>query len=163
MQSLKQMIVELAIHGVEFATVGGAAAVLHGVPMVTVDVDIIYPRNDANCQRLMTALQTMEAVFRNDPRNLRPSQSHLRSPGHKLLRTRYGQLDVLGSLGSAEHPASYEDLVGDIEQVEMDGHVINLLSLARVIAEKEQANRPKDLAVLSVLRATLAERSKGRP
>jgi hypothetical protein len=36
--------------------------------------------------------------LRTDDRRLVPDETHLRSKGHKLLRTKHGLLDVLGTI-----------------------------------------------------------------
>jgi hypothetical protein len=42
----------------------------------------------------------MGAVYRVQPdRRLEPDATHLRSPGRQLLMTRYGPLDLLGTIG----------------------------------------------------------------
>ena len=75
----------LAQHQVEFIVVGMAAGVLQGVPLTTLDVDIVHRRTRENVGRLLAALTALHAVDRGDPRNLAPSESHLIGPGHQLL------------------------------------------------------------------------------
>ena len=41
---------------VEFAVVGGTAAVLHGASTATYDLDIAMPFSEENCERLLTAV-----------------------------------------------------------------------------------------------------------
>lgn len=72
--------------------------------------------------------------------------------GHKLLETDHGDLDVLGTI---DESAEYADLLEDTVTVDVEGMKIAVLSLARLIEIKERAGRPKDLAVLPVLRSTL--------
>lgn len=147
----------LAQHQVDYIVVGGTAAVLQGAPVSTFDLDIIYSRAEPNVTKIMAALTELDAVFRADPRRLRPKESHLRSAGHKLLETRYGVLDVLGTV---EENTSYEDLLGDAVPLLVSDTQVMVLSLPRLIAIKEQLTRPKDRAMLLVLRATLEERER---
>ena len=63
-----------------------------------------------------------------------------------------GDLDVLGTI---DESAEYADLLEDTVTVDVEGMKIAVLSLARLIEIKERAGRPKDLAVLPVLRSTL--------
>lgn len=144
----------LTRHRVEFITVAGLAAVFSGAPIVAVDVDILHRRTPENVARLMAALQELEATYRNGPRNLVPGVSHLIGPGHQLLKTKHGDLDVLGTI---EDTVIYDDVFGDTIEVELAEIHVLAMELARVIRAKESASRPKDLAVLPVLRATLAE------
>lgn len=148
----------LARHRVDFVVVGGVAAELQGAPVNTFDLDILYSRGDENVDRLFAALTELEAEFRGDlaNRHLRPTISHLLSSGHKLLRTKLGQLDVLGTI---EETTTYEDILPDVIALDLGGMGVQVLGLERLIRVKEKAGRPKDLAVLPILRATL-ERSR---
>src|SRR5678810_96595 len=83
---------------VEFIVVGMTAGILQGVPLTTLDVDVVHRRTRENVSRLLAALVELRAVYRGDPRNLAPTESHLMGPAHQLLTTAYGDLDCLGSL-----------------------------------------------------------------
>src|SRR5881397_3262629 len=90
-------VIEILVrHNVAFIVVGMTAGVLQGAPAVTFDLDIVYSRDSANIDRLLAALQELQAVFRGDDRRLVPNRSHLESKGHKLLMTKFGIVDVLG-------------------------------------------------------------------
>lgn len=146
-------------HRTRFIVVGGAAAVLQGVPITTLDVDIVYDRALDNLTGLGEALAELDAVFRTDPRRLRPNESHLRSSGHKLLQTRYGVLDVLATI---EQDTDYDALLPHAEDIALGGLTVKVLSLARLIEVKRKLTRPKDKLMLMHLEATLDERAKGR-
>lgn len=150
-------VIELLIrHDIAFIVVGMTAGVLQGAPAVTFDLDIVYCRDAANIAKLLDALQELEAVFRGDERRLTPNASHLQAAGHKLLMTKLGVVDVLGSLGELE----YADLLPDVNVLKIQDMNVQVLSLARLIDVKEKAGREKDLAVLPLLRATLARSQK---
>jgi hypothetical protein len=141
----------LTRHGVEFMVVGMTAGVLQGAPAVTFDLDILYSRGPQNVERLLLALEQIDAVFRTDDRRLRPLTSHMLTAGHKLLSTTLGVIDVLGSVADS----SYEELLADSIELEAEGMKFRVLGLARLIEVKRLAGRPKDLAVLPLLEATL--------
>jgi hypothetical protein len=146
--------------GVEFAVVGGLAAVLNGAPVNTFDLDIVPARAEDNVARLLGVLDKIDAVYRMQPaRRLRPNASHLSSPGHHNLLTSCGPLDVLGTIGRG---LNYEDLLPHTVQMEIGGGVrVRVLNLAAIIALKEDLAGAKDLAVLPILRRTL-EQTKRR-
>src|SRR5882724_5489467 len=98
----------LARHNVEFIVVGMTAGILQGVPLTTLDVDVVHRRTPENVARLVAALAELRAVYRSDPRNLTPSESHLLGPGHQLLSTVNGDLDCLGAIDGAK---TYVDLL----------------------------------------------------
>lgn len=139
---------------VEFLVVGGVAAVLQGAPVNTFDIDVVHAISPANVARLGQALVNLEACYRFRP-ELRPNESHLSTTGHQLLRTRYGSLDVLGAIGKGR---TYGDLLPHSQWITIaDGLRVRVLDLETQIAVKEEIRGEKDLAVLPVLRATLAE------
>jgi hypothetical protein len=55
--------------------VGMAAGVLRGAPVTTVDLDIVHRRGLDNVSHLLEALAELQAVYRHDPRRLRPRES----------------------------------------------------------------------------------------
>jgi len=151
----------LAENDVEFIVVGMTAGVLQGAPVTTIDLDIVHRRAPENVARLLRVLREIDAVYRHDRRNLQPKESHLVSPGHQLLTTAYGDLDCLGTI---DDDLGYDELLGSVREIELAGGVVvKVLSLPALIRSKERAARPKDLAALPALRATLDEISRRPP
>lgn len=157
MFEFRKLLQTLVEHEVDFILVGGLAGVLQGAPITTNDVDILYSLAAPHPARLLTALQTLNAHFRSDSRRLIPDLSHLNSPGHKLLATRLGVLDCLGTI---EETTTYEDVLPDTDEMVMGDLRIRVISLPRLIEVKRKLNRPKDQLALLQLVATLEERSK---
>jgi hypothetical protein len=145
----------LARGNVEFIVVGMAAGILQGVPLTTLDIDIVHHRTPENVARLLSVLASIQAVYRDDPRNLSPSASHLMGPGHQLLTTINGDLDCLGAVDGAK---TYEDLLTFSKELAVGENAsIRVLELSTLIEVKRRAGRPKDLAVIPFLEATLDE------
>ena len=66
-------------------------------------------------------------------------------------------VDLLRLLATSE-VESYEDLLACTVEIRMaDGLLLRVLDLPTLIASKERAARPKDVAMLPYLRATLDE------
>jgi hypothetical protein len=145
--------------GVEFAVVGGLAAVLNGAPVNTFDLDIVPARGEDNVAKLLGVLETLDAIYRMQPtRRLKPNASHLSSPGHHNLLTNCGPLDVLGTIGRG---LGYEDLLPNTVEMEIGGGVrVRVLNLSAIIALKEELAGVKDLAVLPILRRTLEQKER---
>jgi hypothetical protein len=146
--------------GVDFIVVGGMAAVLLAVPILTEDVDIVHERTPANVARLLAWLLAHGAYHRFDLANRRlpPKEDALLGHGHINLQTDLGKLDVLCELGEGE---GYAEILADTVLVAGDAPFpLRVLDLPRLIAVKAKAGRPKDRAVLPVLAATLDERSR---
>jgi len=150
----------LARHDVELIVVGMLSAVLQGAPVTTFDVDIVHRRTPENVKKLIGALNAIDAIYRNDRRRIAPGESHLLGPGHQLLTTRFGDIDCLGAI---DGDRTYEELVGQTVVLELgEGLSCRALAIEQLLGIKERAGRPKDIAVLPVLRATIAERDKDR-
>jgi len=147
----------LADHEVEFIVVGGVAAVALGAPVNTMDIDIVHTRAPENVTRLLAALHALDAHYRHRP-ELRPTESHLSSRGHQLLATRLGYLDVLGAIGKGH---TYAGLLPHTVEIEFaPAFRCRVLDLETQIAIKEETGGEKDLAMLPILRRTLAERRR---
>lgn len=146
--------------GVEFAVVGGLAAVLNGAPVNTFDLDIVPARDEANVAKLLQVLETIDGIYRMQPaRRLKPNASHLSSTGHHNLITTCGPLDVLGTIGRG---LGYEELLPHTIEMETGGGVrVRVLNLSMIVALKEELGGEKDLAVLPILRRTLEQKQRG--
>lgn len=149
----------LVSEGVDFIVVGGVAAVLQGAPISTFDVDVVHSRTPENVDRVLVAIRVLEARYRGQPgREAVPDRSHLSSPGHQLLVTRAGPLDLLGVIGLSR---GYDELLEHTVELEIGpGTVVRVLDLPMLIRTKEEAGRDRDRAVLAILRRTLEERSR---
>jgi hypothetical protein len=126
--------------GVRFVVVGMGAAVLEGAPVATQDLDIWFERADD--ERLRIAA-TDAGGFWISGFGLQPPA--FGGPGLEridVVLTVHG----LGPFG--------EEYGGTIER-EVDGLRVRILPLERVIASKRVLRRPKDLAQLPALEATL--------
>lgn len=141
---------------VEFVVVGGISAVLNGVPVNTLDLDLVHSREPANVTRLQPVLANLEAIFRIQPeRRITPGPNHLASSGHLNLATRYGPLDLLGTIGRG---LGYQDLLPHtVEKEVAEGVFVKVLDLPTLIAIKEELGDDKDRAMLPILRRTLEE------
>jgi len=146
---------------IDFIVVGGVAAVLHGAPIQTYDLDVVYSRAPENIDRLLKFLGDVDAIFRTQPdRRLRPKASHLEGSGHLNLLTRFGPLDLLAHIGS---DLTYnESLPRAVEMDVGEGLRVRVLDLETIIAIKEGLASEKDLAALPILRRTLRELNKDR-
>lgn len=155
---LDALIEALVGAGVEFVVVGGAAAVLHGAPTTTWDLDIVHRRTGGNVDRLLGLLERLHAIVR-DPagRELKPAREHLEASGHLQLLTDLGPIDLLGELHDGR---GYEDLLGSSELVGDDSLEIRVIDLQTLIEVKAGAGRAKDRLLLPILLALREESSR---
>jgi hypothetical protein len=149
----------LAGHEVDFVVVGGVAAVLHGAPVNTWDLDVVHSTSAGNVARLLAALGDLDAYYRLQPElRLRATATHLMSGGHQLLMTRFGPLDLLGTIAPSW---THDDLAPHSATMDLgDGLHVRVLSLEMIIRSKEAVGSDKDRAVLPILRQTLSEKSR---
>jgi len=146
----------LTEHGVDYIVVGGVCAVLHGAPVATFDLDLVHSRSPENLERLILALKDLDAYYRGrGDQRLMPWLSHLSSPGHQLLITKFGPLDLLGTIGIAH---SYEDLLQHTVELEASGLRLCILDLETLIEVKKETVSDKDRAIIPILERTLEEK-----
>jgi len=150
----------MAGRGVDYIVVGGVAPVLQGAPVATFDLDLVHSREPENLNRLLAALDFLEARYRTPgAETARPTYSHLVSPGHQLLMTRWGPLDLLGTIGEAQ---GYSELLDRTVTLDAGQDLsVQVLDLSTLIQLKEQLANDKDRAILPILRRTLEEKGKG--
>ncbi len=157
--AIADLVSTLAKHEVDFIIVGGMAAILRGTPVNTFDLDVVYERSAGNIERLLAALDELQAVVRDDPSRLRLSKSHLESPGHKLMETNQGPLDLLGTI---EETTGFPEPLPDSDWVDLGVIRARVLTLERLIQIKQRLGRPKDQAMLPLLLATLDETNRSK-
>jgi hypothetical protein len=150
-----------ALHraGVEFIVVGGAAAVLHGAPVTTQDVDIVPRLDPENIAKLVELLEELDARVRDVAgRDIRPDPTDLAGDGQTRLTTTRGPLDVLGRLHDGR---GYAELLPASEEL-TDGTLrLRIVDLPTLIEIKSGTGRIRDQLVLPLLLALARERKTG--
>ena len=150
--SLERVAEILDRHGVEFIVVGGQAALLHGSPSVTYDIDLCYRRSGVNLQRLAAALTELRPSLRGAPPDLpfRIDAEALALGCNYTFVTPFGDLDLLGWL---EPLGDYDAIAARALTYDVGGRAIRTISLDDLIRIKEHINRPKDRDAARQLRA----------
>ena len=152
----------LARHRVRLVLIGGFAAVIHGSPYVTTDVDAVPDASKPNLQRLSQALNEMHARIwtASEPGGIafNHDASSLASVRVWNLVTDFGRLDLTFEPSGT---AGYKDLSRDAVSLQILGAAVDVASLADVIRSKEAAGRDKDRLVLPVLRRIHEETTDG--
>ncbi len=133
---------------------GGVSAVLQGAPIVTRDLDVCYSRTSDNLARLAEALAIFQLRLRGMPEGV-PNlfdQRSLQFGMNFTLEAGGESLDLLGEMSAI---GGYDAIVDRAVEMDVAGHTVKVLALSDLIRTKRAAGRPKDLAVLPVLEATL--------
>ena len=142
----------LGRHEVRYVLISGLAAVTHGAPLVTQDIDLCYARDVENLERLADALREVHAdvrgaepglPFRLDARTLAKGDSF-------TFTTEIGWVDILGTPTGV---SGYDDLARTADVFELFGHRVLVASVDDLIRMKRAAGRPKDLLALEELGA----------
>jgi predicted nucleotidyltransferase len=152
---IRGLLGELVRGDVDFLVIGGVAVGYHGHVRATKDVDVVPAPDSENLEKLARVLQRLDTEvegadeFDDDelPDPLDPKVLGL--GGNWVLLTRLGRLDIMQWIGDDElwqklSPSAIEDVVGDLP--------IKMVSYEDLVALKEQAGRPEDLADLQRLR-----------
>jgi hypothetical protein len=152
-----KILAVLVEHRVAFVVIGGLAALAHGSPLPTRDVDITPDRDLGNLARLSHALTALEARVRFDDEALAfdHDAESLSAASVWNLRTKFGDLHISMVPNGTQ---GFPDLAPEAEEESIMGVVVPVASLADVIRSKQAANRPKDQRALPVLREILASR-----
>jgi hypothetical protein len=151
----------LGRHRVRYVLIGGLAAVTHGAPLVTQDVDICYARDDDDLARLATALREVDAELRGADPGLpfRLDARTLRAGDAFTFTTDVGWLDLLGTPSGTD---GYEDLARTADRFSLFGHAVLVASVDDLIRMKRAAGRPKDLLAVEELGALREELDEAR-
>ncbi|MEP6963658.1 MAG: DUF6036 family nucleotidyltransferase [Acidobacteriota bacterium] len=141
---LQAVFASFEAHGCEYVVIGGIAAVLHGVPRATFDLDILIAASPENSRRVLDALRDagMGTAAMVTPEELL---------GHEITvfqdRVR---LDVQTSTPGLAFLAAWEHKV----RMEYQGQVFYVVSREDLIASKRASGRAIDLEDVKALEDT---------
>ena len=156
----------LSDKGVKYVVLGGFAAVVHGSPVPTEDIDVIPARDSENLERLAQALQQMNAAIRTSdgPVHTRIDAGFIANMPNMLnLVTDFGDMDLVFNPAGRLH--GYEQWNESAVLAHLaPGLVVSVAALDDIIASKTAANRVKDqrsLPYLESLRDELRRQAGG--
>ena len=158
----EKVIHALVDHEVKFILIGGLAAIIHGSPRLTEDIDVVYARDRENIRRLVGALQPFAPYLRGAPRGLPFTwdERTVRMGLNFTLDTSLGDVDVIGE---ATGGGTYDKLLPCSAEVSAVGRKFLCVGLERLIQLKRAAGRAKDLLAVAELQSLLEERRKQQP
>ncbi|MEO8083907.1 MAG: DUF6036 family nucleotidyltransferase [Ardenticatenales bacterium] len=135
------MFASFHAHDVRYVVIGGVAAVLHGVPRATFDIDLLIEATSENAQRLLDAL--LDANF--GTASLLTADQLLANE-ITVFRDRV-RIDVQTSTPGLE----FEDAWRNREKRDYAGQPFYVVSLTDLVASKRAAGRPVDLEDVRLL------------
>ena len=157
----EEILAALQNAGVQYVLIGGFAAIAHGDVAPTFDVDVVPDRTLENLERVAIALRDLDARIRTEdvPEGL-PFDFTAKSLGTSAM---WNLVTRAGAIHLAFEPSGtrgYADLRRDAFEIDLDGMMITVASLADVIRSKEAAGREKDRIALPRLRRLLERLQK---
>ena len=137
---VERVLTTLARHEVRYLVVGGIAAILHGWPGATADLDLLGSCDTDNFDRLAAALRDLDAHgegWDGEPDSIGRVTAW-------SLETDAGPVDLLFVL---DPHGTYEELRATAVDLDGFGISIPVVSLDDLIDLKRALGRPKDLRV----------------
>ena len=145
-------MLRLQQHQVEFVVIGGVCGIIHGVTLVTTDLDVCCRFTSENLHRVQAALSDLHPYHRLSANRL-PFEITDELCGrlkNLYLQTDLGKLDCLGEVAGV---GSYEAVLQNSVVFNLSYGDLRILSLEAAIASKESVGRPRDLEAAKQLRA----------
>jgi hypothetical protein len=158
-QETESLLKRLHGEGVEFVIIGGICNVLHGVTLVTQDVDVCCRFSPENLRRIEVAVRDLHPVHRQTPERL-PfilDDQLARELRNIYLRTDLGVVDFLSEVAGI---GGYEAALHASILVDLSFGPCRMLSLDALIRSKEALGREQDLVALRQLRAIQERRQQ---
>lgn len=151
-QNDKALLQRLLEQNVEFVVIGGVCGVLHGVTLVTLDLDVCCRFSRENLRRIETAVRDLHPHHRLTANRLplELTDELCDSLKNLYLTTDWGVLDCLGDVSGL---GDYEHVLRHSITHQMSFGPLRMLSLDALILAKEAAGREKDLYAARLLRA----------
>jgi hypothetical protein len=151
-QNDKALLLRLREQHVEFVIIGGVCGVLHGVSLVTQDLDVCCRFNPDNLRRIQAAVKDLHPRHRLAANKL---PLELTDDLCAQLKNMYLQTDlgILDCLGQVAGIGDYEACLQRSVIHEMSYGQFRILDIDAIIAAKEAVARDKDLAAVKQLKA----------
>ena len=158
-QDNKGLLSRLRQNDVEFVIIGGLCGVLHGISLVTEDLDICCRFSPQNLRSIERAVNDLHPFHRLAANKL---PLELTDELCSRLKNLYLETDLgtLGCLGEVKGVGTYEDALRMSVPAEFEYGSFRMLNIDSLISAKEAVGRERDLIAVKMLRAIKAESEK---
>ena len=138
---LQAVFASLHRHDVKYVVIGGIAAIIHGVPRATFDLDILIEPTPDNAKRLLSALRDADlgTAFQIDEAELLANEI-------TVFQDRV-RIDVQTSTPGL----LFEDAWYSKETIRYQGQDLYVVSRANLISAKRASGRHVDLEDIAIL------------
>ncbi|HEX9652545.1 MAG TPA: hypothetical protein VGA99_02445 [bacterium] len=135
---MNELVEAVAEAGLQVVFIGNAAAVLHGVPVLTQDVDLMV-REHPQLSKKLTRFAEIFGVKLTEP--YQPVSKVIRAVGRSV------GIDFVFSLSSQK---SFESVRSRATRLRIGNRRVWVASLEEIVDAKEAADGPQDKATLQV-------------
>lgn len=150
MQDFEKLIKLLLGNNVEFILIGGFAATVHGVSLLTQDIDVCITFDEHNAERLLKSFRNCHPVHRDNKKPLNETPKSLAKYKNLYLLTDFGSIDFLGFVSNL---GTYSEILPHTLEIDLFEHKCKVLDIDALILSKKQMNRPKDKETIIQLKA----------
>lgn len=142
-RDLREFIVLMNSHAVEYVIVGGHAVAYHGYPRFTGDLDFFVRASAENAARLISVLRSFGFP------DVRDLESTLIEAGKVVQLGRPpNRIDLLTGISGI----SFDEALNSSVTTELDGLPVQMIGFDALVKNKSASGRPKDLVDLQQLR-----------
>ncbi|HDP80643.1 MAG TPA: hypothetical protein ENN21_07360 [Spirochaetes bacterium] len=140
----REMLQILSEEGVEFLIVGAYALAAHGYPRATGDIDIWVNPDTGNAQKVYAALKRFGSpLFTVTPEDFTVKGTIFQ------IGVVPRRIDIITAISGVD----YSDARRDAVMLDIDGLPVPVLSIEKIIINKESTGREKDALDVKQLRA----------
>ena len=140
----RDMLVELADAGAEFAVVGGHAVAFHGHPRATKDLDVLIRPTPDNAERVFRALAAFGAPLQAFDVNQEDFATY---DGVLQIGVPPRRIDLLNRIAGV----SFDEVIREGSTFDLEGRTIRVIGRAALLSNKRAAGRTQDLADIEAL------------
>ena len=158
-QDDRALLQRLQQHQVEFIIIGGVCSVMHGVTIVTTDLDVCCRFTSENLRRIEDSIKDLHPYHRltADKLPLELTDELCSRLRNLYLQTDLGKLDCLGEVAGV---GDYQQCLTRSVVFELPYGHFRLLDIDALIASKEAIGRERDLQAVTLLRAIKERKAK---
>lgn len=160
-QDDKALLSRLQQHHVEFVIIGGVCGVMHGVPLVTKDLDVCCRFVAENLRKIEAAVKDLHPYHRlaTNKLPLELTDSLCARLKNLYLQTDLGTLDCLGEVAGI---GGYDEALSRSVTFRLSYGEFAILSIDALIDAKQAAARPRDLEAVRFLRAIKEQNERSK-
>jgi hypothetical protein len=159
-QDDQALLSRLQTQAVDFIIIGGFCGIMHGVSLVTRDLDVCCRFTSSNLRRIEAAVQDLHPHHRLTANKLpfELTDELCTRLKNLYLQTDLGKLDCLSDVKGI---GSYEDALKRSVVCKLSYGEFRMLELDALIAAKEAVGREHDMAAVRQLRAIKEKIQRG--